>query len=115
MANLLHDMKALMLQNRTVGLVENGSWAPVSGKLIRAELEGLKGFQVLEPVASLKSALKGDSMEQLGPAEGQHPGFPAGLSFHILCIKRAARRFSDRRAAFAVSRFRSAERRISRR
>ena len=28
-----------MLQNRTVGLVENGSWAPVSGKLIRAELE----------------------------------------------------------------------------
>ena len=66
MANLLHDMKALMLQNRTVGLVENGSWAPVSGKLIRAELEGLKGFQVLEPVASLKSALKGDSMEQLG-------------------------------------------------
>ena len=66
MANLLHDMKALMLQNRTVGLVENGSWAPVSGKLIRAELEGLKGFQVLEPVASLKSALKGDSMEQRG-------------------------------------------------
>ena len=66
MANLLHDMKALMLQNRTVGLVENGSWAPVSGKLIRAELEGLKGFQVLEPVASLKSALKGDSLEQLG-------------------------------------------------
>ena len=66
MANLLHDMKALMLQNRTVGLVENGSWAPVSGKLIRAELEGLKGFQVLEPVASLKSALKGDSQEQLG-------------------------------------------------
>ena len=66
MANLLHDWKALMLQNRTVGLVENGSWAPVSGKLIRAELEGLKGFQVLEPVVSLKSALKGDSLDQLG-------------------------------------------------
>ena len=65
MANLLHDMKALMLQNRTVGLVENGSWAPVSGKLMRAELEGLKGFQVLEPVVSLKSALKEGSLEQL--------------------------------------------------
>ena len=65
MANLLHDMKALMLQNRTVGLVENGSWAPVSGKLMRAELEGLKGFQVLEPAVSLKSALKGSSLEQL--------------------------------------------------
>lgn len=66
MANLLHDMKALGLQNRTVALVENGSWAPVSGKLIRAELEGLKGFQLLEPVASLKSALKDGSREQLG-------------------------------------------------
>ena len=65
MANLLHDMKALMLQNRTVGLVENGSWAPVSGKLMWAELEGLKGFQVLEPVVSLKSALKEGSLEQL--------------------------------------------------
>ncbi len=65
MANLLHDMKALMLQNRTVGLVENGSWAPVSGKLMREMLGELKGFQVLEPVVSLKSALKDSSLEPL--------------------------------------------------
>ena len=32
---------------------------------MRAELEGLKGFQVLEPVVSLKSALKEGSLEQL--------------------------------------------------
>ena len=46
MANLLHDMKALMLQNRTVGLVENGSWAPVSGKLIRVALKPLGALSV---------------------------------------------------------------------
>ena len=49
MATFLHDMKALGLQNRTVALVENGSWAPVSGKLMREMLGELKGFQVLEP------------------------------------------------------------------
>ena len=37
MATFLHDMKALGLQNRTVALVENGSWAPVSGKLMRED------------------------------------------------------------------------------
>ena len=65
MATFLHDMKALGLQNRTVALVENGSWAPVSGKLMREMLGALKGFQVLEPVVSLKSALKDSSLEPL--------------------------------------------------
>ena len=65
MLNFLHDMKALNLQKRTVGLVENGSWAPVSGKLMREMLGELKGFQVLEPVVSLKSALKDSSLEPL--------------------------------------------------
>ena len=51
-------MKALNLQNRTVGLIENGSWAPVSGKLMRAELESMKGMQILEPVVSIKSSVK---------------------------------------------------------
>ena len=46
-------------------LVENGSWAPVSGKLMREMLGELKGFQVLEPVVSLKSALKDSSLEPL--------------------------------------------------
>lgn len=65
MANFLHDMKALNLQNRTVGLIENGSWAPVSGKTMQAMVGELKGMTLLEPVVTLKSALKGDSMEQL--------------------------------------------------
>ena len=65
MANFLHDMKALNLQNRTIGLIQNGSWAPASGKLMKEALDGLKGMTVLEPVVTLKSALSGDSAAQL--------------------------------------------------
>ena len=56
MENLLADMKALTAQNRTVGLIENGSWAPASGKAMRAALEGMKNMKVLEPVVTIKSA-----------------------------------------------------------
>ena len=65
MQNLLHDMKALLLQNRTVGLIENGTWNPASGKLMRAELGGMKGMDILEPSVTLKSSLKEDSRAQL--------------------------------------------------
>ena len=49
MEALLNDMKALNVQGRTVGLIENGTWAPASGKLMRAALEGMKNMTVLEP------------------------------------------------------------------
>ena len=54
--NLLHDMKALNLQNRTIGLIENGTWAPTSTKQIRT---------LLEAAVTIRSALKGDSMDKL--------------------------------------------------
>ncbi len=65
MANLIHDMKALNLQNRTVGLIENGSWAPVSGKLMRAELEEMKAMKILDPVVSIKSSVKEETKKAL--------------------------------------------------
>lgn len=52
MLNFLNDMKALNLQNRTVGIIENGSWMPVSGAKMRALLEGMKDISVLGPVVS---------------------------------------------------------------
>ena len=54
-----------------MGLIENGSWAPVSGKTMQAMVGELKGMTLLEPVVTLKSALKGDSMEQLDALAGQ--------------------------------------------
>lgn len=65
MLNFLHDMKALNLQNRTFALIENGSWAPSSAKQMKALLGEMKNMQVLEPVVTIKSAVKEDSLSAL--------------------------------------------------
>ena len=52
-------------KNRTVGLIENGTWGPVAAKQMKEILDGLKNMNVLEPVVTLKSALNDASMEQL--------------------------------------------------
>lgn len=65
MLNLLHDMKALNLRNRTVGLIENGSWAPSCAKQMAALLDEMKNMQILEPVVTVKSAMKEDTLSQL--------------------------------------------------
>ena len=65
MADLLHDMKALNLQKRTVALVENGSWGPMAAKCMAALLGEMKDMTVLEPVVTIRSALNGESAAQL--------------------------------------------------
>ena len=57
MENLLHDIAAHTLANRTVFMIQNGSWAPTAAAGMKAILEGLKGFTFAEPVLTLKSAL----------------------------------------------------------
>jgi len=57
MENLLHDIAAHNLQNRKVALIENGSWAPTSGKVMQEILSGLKGIEFYENKITLKSAL----------------------------------------------------------
>nr|WP_297274352.1 FprA family A-type flavoprotein [uncultured Agathobaculum sp.] len=65
MEAFLHDLKALNLQNRTVALLENGTWAPVSGRHMKAILEGMKNMTVLENTVALKSTLAGNQMDAL--------------------------------------------------
>lgn len=62
MHNYLMDMKALNLQNRTVALIENGSWATKSGKLMKEFLEGMKGMNILDNKLSLLSSMKEDNV-----------------------------------------------------
>lgn len=57
MENLLHDLAHHALQNRKVALIENGSWAPASGKLMRKILECMKDIEILYSPVTLKSAL----------------------------------------------------------
>ena len=65
MENLLADLKAHTWQRRTVALIENGSWAPQSGKLMRAELEQMKDIAIVGETLTLKSAGTAGQEEQL--------------------------------------------------
>lgn len=58
METLLLDLKAHNLQNRTVALIENGTWSPQSGRLMEEILAGMKGMRMLESTVSLKSSVK---------------------------------------------------------
>ena len=63
--NLLAHMKALSVQNRTVAVMDNGTWAATAGKQIVKQLEEMKNMTVLEQKLSIKSALKEDQEEAL--------------------------------------------------
>ena len=65
MESFLAHLKAKNYQKRTVGLIENGSWAPMAGKCMAQMLEGLKEITLLEPVVTIRSALQEDSKEAL--------------------------------------------------
>lgn len=65
MEALISDLTAHNIQNRTVAVVENGSWAPTSGKLIRTELEKCKNMHILNETLRLKSSLKESQLEEL--------------------------------------------------
>jgi flavorubredoxin len=62
MHNFLMDMKALNVQNRTVAIMENGSWAIRSGALMREELAGLKRMNVLEDGVTMASSLQAQNL-----------------------------------------------------
>ena len=65
MEHFLQELAAHGLQNRTVALLQNGSWAPVSAKCMSEQLAGLKNTRILEETVTLKSALKEEQLEQL--------------------------------------------------
>jgi flavorubredoxin len=66
--NYIMDMKALNLQKRTFALIENGSWAPQSAKLMSELLDEMKNMTILDNQMTISSAMKeedADSMEDL--------------------------------------------------
>ena len=62
---LLTDLKAHDLQNRPYALMENGSWAPNSGKLMKEILDSLKNCPQLGQTLTIRSALKPEQQEAL--------------------------------------------------
>lgn len=65
MEDFLYHLKLKNYQKRTVGILENGSWAPMAGKLMREYAESYKDCAVAEPVVTVKSLLNDASRAQL--------------------------------------------------
>ena len=64
MKSFITDMKDLNLQNRTVALMDNGTWGAIAGKKMSAILSEMKNITVIEKVFSIKSALKESQEEE---------------------------------------------------
>ena len=65
MDELLRDLAAHNIQNRTVAFIENGSWAPTSGKLMKEILSECRNITFAGETVTIKSALNNESAENL--------------------------------------------------
>lgn len=65
MEALLSDLAAHNIQNRTIALIENGSWAPTSGGLMKKMLEKCKNLTFLDGTLTVRSSLKEHQLAQL--------------------------------------------------
>lgn len=64
-ASLFARLRSKGYRNRPVALVENGSWAPMAGKLMRAEVEAMPGMTVAEPVVAIRTRMTGANATSL--------------------------------------------------
>lgn len=58
MHDFLHHLQMKNYQKRRVGIIENGSWAPCAGRIMKGMLEQMKDIDILEPVVTLRSRMK---------------------------------------------------------
>ena len=65
MRNLLMDLKEKNYQNRKVGIIENGTWAPNSAKCMKEILLAMKNIEIVEPIVTIRSTLKNTDIEKL--------------------------------------------------
>ena len=65
MKNVLEDLKNHNIQNRTVALVENGTWGPLANKQMKEIVEGMKNMTILHETVTIKSSLKESQMDTL--------------------------------------------------
>ena len=65
MEQFISRLKSKNYQNRKVAFIENGSWAPLSAKLMKTEMEKLKNITIIEPVLTIKSSFKTENQETL--------------------------------------------------
>ena len=65
MEDFLRHLKAKAYQKRKVAIIENGSWAPMAGKIMKGLLEEMKNIEVVEPMVTITSTLNKESENKL--------------------------------------------------
>ena len=65
MKQFLDRLKERNYQNRTVGIIENGSWAPSAGKCMKNVLQEMKDINIVEPVITIKSTMSEENIKQM--------------------------------------------------
>ncbi len=65
MHQFLWKLQLKTYQNRKVGIVENGTWGPMAAKAMKTLIELMKNVEIVEPVVTLKSAMKSTDMPQI--------------------------------------------------
>ena len=65
MKQFLGHLKERSYQNRTVGIIENGSWAPSAGKCMKNTLEEMKNIHIIEPIITIKSTMSDENIAQM--------------------------------------------------
>ena len=58
MHDFLHHLKLKTYQKRRVGIIENGSWAPCAGRIMKGMLETMKEIEIVEPMVTIRSTMK---------------------------------------------------------
>lgn len=58
MQDFLHHLQSKAFQNRTVGIIENGTWGPTAGRTMKGILETMKNITIVEPMVTIRSAMK---------------------------------------------------------
>lgn len=65
MEDFINHLRIKTYQNRKVGFVENGTWAPVAGKKMMEEMGAMKNITIIEPLVTVESAVKAKTIENL--------------------------------------------------
>ena len=65
MKQFLDRLKERNYQNRKVGIIENGSWAPTAGRCMKKTLEEMKNIEIIEPIITIKSRMNEENIEQM--------------------------------------------------
>ena len=61
----LNHLKHKNFQNRKVAIIENGSWAPMSGKFVKEELCQMKDIIIVDPMITIKTRMTKENIEQM--------------------------------------------------